>query len=80
MSYHRLRLTAIEAEQNDAAYAGLQRLQTSNEFNDLVTVLEQELVAERELYETMPASDFQRGQVVMLKKVIALMTGEKANE
>ena len=73
---HRTRLTRITNDENLAAQEGLSRLKDSRDFTALITVLEQELVAERELYEQQTASEFQRGQVVMLKKVLALMTGE----
>ena len=73
---HRTRLTRITNDENLAAQEGLLRLKDSRDFTALITVLEQELVAERELYEQQTASEFQRGQVVMLKKVLALMTGE----
>lgn len=73
---HRTRLTRITNDENLAAQEGLSRLKNSRDFAALITVLEQELVAERELYEQQTASEFQRGQVVMLKKVLALMTGE----
>ena len=73
---HRTRLTRITNDENLAAQEGLSRLKDSRYFTALITVLEQELVAERELYEQQTASEFQRGQVVMLKKVLALMTGE----
>lgn len=73
---HRTRLTRITNDENLAAQEGLSRLKDSRDFAALITVLEQELVAERELYEQQAASEFQRGQVVMLKKVLALMTGE----
>lgn len=73
---HRTRLTRITNDENLAAQEGLSRLKDSRDFTALITVLEQELVAERELYEQQAASEFQRGQVVMLKKVLALMTGE----
>lgn len=73
---HRTRLTRITNDENLAAQEGLSRLKDSRDFTALITVLEQELVTERELYEQQAASEFQRGQVVMLKKVLALMTGE----
>lgn len=73
---HRTRLTRITNDENLAAQEGLSRLKDSRDFTALITVLEQELVAERELYEQQAASEFQRGQVVMLKKVLALMIGE----
>lgn len=71
---HRTRLTKISTTDNIAARDGLRRLQSDPKFRDLITVLEQELVTERELYEQSTASEFQRGQVVMLKKVLALFT------
>ena len=70
---HRTRLIRIDDESNADAREGLARLRQSVAFRDLITVLEQELVEERELYETREASEFQRGQVVMLKKVINLL-------
>lgn len=70
---HRTRLIRIDDESNANAREGLARLRQSAAFRDLITVLEQELVEERELYETREASEFQRGQVVMLKKVINLL-------
>lgn len=73
---HRTRLTLISNDENRAAQEGLSRLRADRGFADLITVLEQELVEERDLYEAQTASEFQRGQVVMLKKVIALMMGE----
>ena len=73
---HRTRLTKITEEANTEAKNGLSRLQNSRDFAALITVLEQELVAEREIYETQPASEFSRGQVVMLKKLLTLFTGE----
>lgn len=77
---HRTRLTLISDDENRAAQEGLSRLQTSNDFAMLLSVLEQELVRERKLYEEQVASEFQRGQVVMLKKLIALMAGETTND
>ena len=73
---HRTRLTLISNDENRAAQEGLSRLRADRDFADLITVLEQELVEERDLFEAQAASEFQRGQVVMLKKVIALMMGE----
>lgn len=70
---HRTRLARIEREENAEALDGLSRLQTNHNFRALITVLEQELVDERELYENQAASEFQRGQVTMLKKVIDLL-------
>lgn len=71
---HRLRLDVIEGDEYASAKDSLSRLQNMKDFSGLVTVLEQELRHERELYETQPASEHQRGQVVMLKKVISLLT------
>ena len=73
---HRTRLTLISNDENRAAQEGLSRLRADRDFADLITVLEQELVEERDLFKAQTASEFQRGQVVMLKKVIALMMGE----
>ena len=54
------------------------RSELSSNRGRLLIPLEQELVIERELYETRTADDHQRGQVVMLKKVIDLLeTGDK---
>ena len=73
---HRTRLTLISNDENRAAQEGLSRLRADRDFADLITVLEQELVEERDLFEAQTAAEFQRGKVVMLKKVIALMMGE----
>ena len=75
---HRTRLDLVSSDEQAAARDGLSRLRSNRDFAALITLLEQELVVERELYETRPASDHQRGQVVMLKKVIDLLeTGDQ---
>ena len=75
---HRTRLGLISSDDQVAARDGLSRLRSNRDFEALITLLEQELVIERELYETRTADDHQRGQVVMLKKVIDLLeTGDK---
>ena len=73
---HRTRLTLISNDENRAAQEGLSRLPAAGDFADLIAVRGQELGEERGLFEAQTASEFQRGQVVMLKKVIALMMGE----
>lgn len=75
---HRTRLGLIDTDDQAAARDGLSRLRSNRDFTALITLLEQELVVERELYENRTASDHQRGQVVMLKKIIDLLeTGDK---
>ena len=75
---HRTRLDLVSSDEQAAARDGLSRLRSNRDFAVLITLLEQELVVERELYETRTASDHQRGQVVMLKKVIDLLeTGDQ---
>lgn len=75
---HRTRLDLVSSDEQAAARDGLSRLRSNRDFAALITLLEQELVFERELYETRTASDHQRGQVVMLKKVIDLLeTGDQ---
>lgn len=75
---HRTRLDLVSSDEQAAARDGLSRLRSNHDFAALITLLEQELVVERELYETRTASDHQRGQVVMLKKVIDLLeTGDQ---
>lgn len=75
---HRTRLGLISSDDQAAARDVLSRLRSNRDFEALITLLEQELVIERELYETRTADDHQRGQVVMLKKVIDLLeTGDK---
>lgn len=75
---HRTRLGLISSDDQAASRDGLSRLRSNRDFEALITLLEQELVIERELYETRTADDHQRGQVVMLKKVIDLLeTGDK---
>lgn len=77
---HRLRLTRIENDDLTAAREGLSRLRNSSDFRNLITVLEQELVEERDVYEKQPASEHQRGQIVMLKKVLSLMIGDRHDD
>ena len=75
---HRTRLDLVSSDEQAAARDGLSRLRSNRDFAALITLLEQELVVERALYETRTASDHQRGQVVMLKKVIDLLeTGDQ---
>lgn len=70
---HRLRLDAISKEENARLAADVDALKQRAEFTSLIKLLEQELVAERHIYEVQPASEFQRGQVVMLKKILTLL-------
>lgn len=77
---HRTRLDKISSDEHTRARKGLAHLQRQSQFDDLVTLLEAELVSERALYEEQTASEFQRGQVVMLKKVLTVLTGDYLNE
>lgn len=70
---HRTRLTLIDDVKYAEAREALTRLRQRNDFQGLLQLLEQELVIERTRYETLPASEFNRGQVDMLKKVLTLL-------
>lgn len=72
---HYLTIQALNKDEHTAARDGLSQLQRSPTFDALVAVLKDELVAERNAYELNVASEFQRGQVAMLKKVINMMEG-----
>lgn len=76
MTNHRTRLTLIDDDAYNDLQHGLARLRVSPDFRALIAILERELVIEREWFEEQPASEFQRGQVCMLKKVLNLINGE----
>lgn len=72
---HRTRLTRVDDKEMREVYAAIRALSSDIKFKPLFVYFEQELVVERELYESQTASEFQRGQVVMLKKLLDVLQG-----
>lgn len=73
---HRPRLTLLDEDTHRTAKECLSRLRVDREFESVIVLLQHELAAERKLYEEQAASEYQRGQVQMLKKVLDLLEGQ----
>lgn len=73
---HRALLDPLNAADTQAAEQALQHLRANSAFKSVIAVLEQNLCVVRAMYENTPASEFNRGQVFMLKRTIALLNGE----